>query len=461
MLHGAVYGVLALAAWSVLAFGGVYPWAYWPLAAGSACLAAVLLFDSRVRSRVRQQPLLVPLAALLAAIGMQLVPLPVRALEIVSPATAEFLREYVLGFSLAPGPHPLSIQPGDTAVALALGASLAALMLVVAAVLSEVGPRRLASGLVVLGFLVALVGIVQRPLFDGRIYGFWEPITRNKSFGPFVNPNHFAGWMAMCLSLTLGWLVGRFATSMRRGARTWRDYIAWASGAEATGLALLMMAAASMGLALVLALSRSGILCFLLALGITIGVTLRKQRGVRKRLAVACLAAVGVGVMAWVGPTIVAREFDTRDLRRFGLDGRLHHWTDAVSVIRAFPLAGTGVNTYGTAMLHYQRDKSAPHTTAAHNEYLHILAEGGLLVAIPAAAAVIAVAGTIRRRFREGAADVDTYWIRVGAVTGLVAIALQSLLDFSLQMPANAMLFACLCAIAMHRAPQPKLQRAV
>jgi O-antigen ligase len=452
MLHGAVYAVLGLCAWGVLAFGGVYPWAYWPLAAGSAAVAALLMLDARVRARMRGAPPLA-LAALFAAIGLQLIPLPTAVLEILSPATTEFLNQYVLGFSIAPSAHALSILPGATATALALGIAFAALLLALAALLTEIGSRRLVGGLVALGVLVALIGIIQRPFFDGRIYGFWEPIGRNNSFGPFVNPNHFAGWMTMCLSLTLGWLAGRFATSMRYSARSWRDYIAWASAPEANGLALLMTAAATMGLALVLALSRSGLLCFAVAVGLTMIVTLRKQQGARRGLTVASLLAVGIGVMAWAGPSMVASEFRKSDWRQFGLAGRLEHWKDGMSVARAFPIAGSGLNTYGTAMLHYQRDKLAPHTTAAHNEYVHVLAEGGLLVAIPVVAAIVVMAGTIRRRFREEATHGDTYWIRVGAVTGLVAIALQSFIDFSLQMPGNAVLFACLCAIAIHRAP--------
>ena len=48
------------------------------------------------------------------------------------------------------------------------------------------------------------------------------------------------------------------------------------------------------------------------------------------------------------------------------------------------------------------------------------------------------------------------YWLRVGAVTGLVAIALQETVEFSLQMPGNAALCATLCGIALHRAPSKK-----
>ena len=47
------------------------------------------------------------------------------------------------------------------------------------------------------------------------------------------------------------------------------------------------------------------------------------------------------------------------------------------------------------------------------------------------------------------------YWLRIGAVTGLAALAFQSVVDFSLQMPGNAVTFALLMAVAAHRPPPP------
>ena len=69
--------------------------------------------------------------------------------------------------------------------------------------------------LIALGVLLALVGIVQLALlgqdvYTGmRIYGFWRP--RNlltTPFGPFVNKNHFAGWMVMVMPLAAGYMAG-------------------------------------------------------------------------------------------------------------------------------------------------------------------------------------------------------------------------------------------------------------
>jgi hypothetical protein len=54
----------------------------------------------------------------------------------------------------------------------------------------------------------------------------------------------------------------------------------------------------------------------------------------------------------------------------------------------------------------------------------------------------------VRRRLREDVGSI--WWIRMGAVTGLLAIAVQSLVEFSLQMPGNAAMFAVLCGVALH-----------
>ena len=66
--------------------------------------------------------------------------------------------------------------------------------------------------------------------------------------------------------------------------------------------------------------------------------------------------------------------------------------------------------------------------------------------------AIVVFVRAVRRRFAQET-SASTYWIRRGAVVGLLAIALQEIVDFSLQMPGNAFLFAVLCAIALHGTP--------
>jgi O-antigen ligase len=104
-------------------------------------------------------------------------------------------------------------------------------------------------------------------------------------------------------------------------------------------------------------------------------------------------------------------------------------------------------------MLFYQQHELAKHFSAAHNDYLQLAAEGGVLLTIPAALCAGAFILAVRRRFIEDA-SVRTYWLRAGAVTGLTAIALQETVEFSLQMPGNAALFAVMCGIALHKGPE-------
>src|SRR4051812_6689970 len=153
-------------------------------------------------------------------------------------------------------------------------------------------------------------------------------------------------------------------------------------------------------------------------------------------------------VWAGVDPTVsLLGEAATRDYA-----GRLGAWGDAWAVAKRYPLTGSGMDTYGVAMLFYQRFNTEVHYSAAHNDYLQVAAEGGLLVGIPALAALVALVWQIARRFKEET-SASTYWLRCGATVGLLCIGFQEAGDFSLEIPGNAFLFAVLCAIAIHRTP--------
>src|SRR5262249_8938138 len=87
------------------------------------------------------------------------------------------------------------------------------------------------------------------------------------------------------------------------------------------------------------------------------------------------------------------------------------------------------------------------------NDYLQIVAEGGLLISIPVLITIVIFVRDIRCRFKEAPKEGTTYWLRVGAAVGLISIAVQSLVDFSLQLPGNAALFVLIAATALHRSP--------
>jgi len=133
------------------------------------------------------------------------------------------------------------------------------------------------------------------------------------------------------------------------------------------------------------------------------------------------------------------------------LSGRLGAWEDAMHVVRDFPFFGTGLNTFSTSMIFYQQSNPAWHLGAAHNDYLQLAAEGGVLLGVPVVILVSLYVAEVRNRFMQESKCATVNWLRLGAATGLIAIALQETFEFSLQMPGNTALFVVLAAIAVHR----------
>jgi putative inorganic carbon (HCO3(-)) transporter len=451
--------LVAAIAWGAFAFGAVYPWAYWPLV---AVILAVGLLSFLAASAAALRPLhLGPLTGALllfaAAAALQLVPLPFEWLGRASPQAPGLVRALDLSLGAQPARHPLSIAPGLTAIGLMLFASFALLVLGTARLSTLRGARGLAHAVASIGVLLAMAGIIQQPLFSGKIYGFWTPQMTGHPFGPFVNRNHFAGWMVMALPLTLGLLCGGIARGMRHVKPTARDRFLWLSSPEANRLILLACAAALMALALALNTSRSGICATMLAFALT-GVVAWRRLGTtaRRSIAIGYLAVVTILAGAWAGVDTIAGRFAVANWSEFY--GRQGAWADAAGIFQRFPLTGTGLNTYGVATIFYQQHDVAQHYAQAHNDYLQLAAEGGLLLIIPALLCVALFGTAVHKRFKAETST-SSYWVRVGAVTGLAAIALQETVEFSLQMPGNAALFAVLCGIALHGSPEKASRR--
>ena len=381
---------------------------------------------------------------------VQLVPLPLAWLERVSPAAAPLLGniDFAYGAGLLRF-HPASIDPPATATALALYVCFASMLLGLTRAMAVEHARRTVEALTLVGVLLALVGIVQKPLYSGFVLGVWEPQRGGSPFGPFVNKNHFAGWMLMAIPLVLALLCAGLEQGMRGVRPGIRNRILWLSSPEANRLILLAAAAMLMALALILTMSRSGISALAIALMLTGWVAARGFTArTRRTTMLAYLLLLFVTSITWVGADTIVTRFSAADWSEF--NNRRGAWTDALSVSTAFPLTGTGINTYSTAARFYQRHDVNHFFGEAHNDYLQLLAEGGLLVLVPLAALAALLLVEIRRRAAEDARG-TTWWLRRGAVTAMVAIALQETVEFSLQMPGNFALFAVVCAIALHR----------
>src|SRR5262249_18706161 len=124
-------------------------------------------------------------------------------------------------------------------------------------------------------------------------------------------------------------------------------------------------------------------------------------------------------------------------------------WLETLRIVGDFPLTGTGLGSYQTAMLVYQQSDPAIFINQAHNQYLHLLAEGGFLLGVPVALSAAAFIQLFRERLAQDSSA--AIWLRIGAGTAMCAAAVQGFWETGLRIPANGLLFAVAAAVAVHR----------
>jgi putative inorganic carbon (hco3(-)) transporter len=434
--------LVLLLLWPLAAFGGRGASTAFPFAIGCV-IAAVFLKPSPARSQHTRR-LEVALLAIAAFTIVQIVPLPVQVASLLSPHADVFRSALSLRVSPARW-APLSIDPRSTAWACAVTIAATALYFAGRAAFGRGGLRQTVRGISALGLIVSGVAVAQAATAGRSIY--WRFPTEYEGplpFGPFVNRNHFATWVIMAAPLCIGYIAARagrgesvdpaFLNRRARLARALDGRTAW-----------LAAAGAVMIVALLLSMSRSGILSLLIASALTAAAS-RRRRSRSHGWIVAALVVLTVGMaLTRVDMSALAD--------RFGRSGssvadRLRIWRDTVPIVRDFWLTGTGVGTFQTAMLYYQQSDRLRQFNQAHNHFLQAAAEGGLVLLALVGFALAALARSARERL---AGDISgAYWIRAGAVCGLLAVALQSVWETGLTMPANAALAAILAAIATH-----------
>jgi O-antigen ligase len=134
-----------------------------------------------------------------------------------------------------------------------------------------------------------------------------------------------------------------------------------------------------------------------------------------------------------------------------GLGGRATIWSESWPMAMDFARTGLGVGAFERGMLVYQQSPRSIFFNHAHNQYLQLLVEGGLLLLVPCAVVLVAGLGEAVGRLKSDRTPM--FWMRVGAVSGLAAVCVQSVWEVGLRMPANAVLFAIVAAVATYDTP--------
>jgi len=390
----------------------------------------------------------VALVAYVALMALQAAPLPPALRFALSPAARLVdlrLRLDAPANPMSDTPHPLTLNPDGTLQALWLAIAAVATFWCARSLVARNGIRTGARGIAGIGLALATVGMAQhvtapRTLYWMRTFKFSEP------FGPFMNRSDFAMWLILALPLTAGYLLARLHSRQRHGGE-----LLSADAFDDTAL-FLTVAMGFMAAGLMVGLSRSGLIG---AVAAAMALWTFSESRMHHRSRVWLLggaAALAIVAVAFANTAAVTRRID-ESLNVKSSSGRVAIWRATLPIIRDFWLTGTGAGAYERAMMVYQ---PAPHETYfnhAHNEYLQLVTEGGLALAVPGALALVAAIAIIRRRLSADRTPI--YWVRAGAVSGMIAAAVQSLWETGLRRPGTTLLFAIVAAIAMHSPAEP------
>lgn len=468
---------------SAAAYGAVEPGPAEWLLFGSMLAAAPMFWSLSSVGRSPALRLAVPLFLVVVWGVVQSMPLPTAIVRVLSPAAAEVYERTVppgggeslpswllerarsggirVGGDLelpegvpdrgdpATG-RSLSLHPAATRDA--SFAWLGPILLLLTAGWVSLDPTcryRLLWGLVAWGGIWGLVAILHESGWDGS--PIWtrsvSPQELERMSRPFVNPNHYSLSVAMGALVAIGLLLALLSRASgaldRRGIRQTFADRAWT-------LPRVIGCSLAAGLALTgLALSRSRGGALALGCGL---VFLVAARWLRNWLALAVPAVVLVGVLVGIPALRQAdrASFATAPFVSAGGDSsallRMDAWGKTLRMFLDHPVTGTGIGTFEWAFTGYQRQGEWMIFRAAHNDFLQLLAEGGLVAAVLLGWALWIFVARLLTPALRGVAG-SPRWTTIGAAAAVFAVLTHSILDFNLQIPANAAQFAVLVGI--------------
>jgi O-antigen ligase len=396
-----LYGVFGLLLFGPLAFGAVEPWSIFLLEAGSAALFVVWIgkqiLDGNIK--IRWNPLFLPMAAF--------------GLLIVSQ----------LAFRLTAYSHD--------ALSLALLYCAYGLLCFLASQVLIRGSqaRNLALIFSVYGAALASFALIQGISSNGKLFWLRQPRSGGWIYGPYVNHNHYAGLMEMLVPIPLVLSLTRLASTRSRN--------------------MAAAAAAVMVGTIFLSGSRGGMLAIVVELIILAVLLVKQKRGVRTAIGIGVFLAIVLGLLTWVGGGELSKRIASVGPSHFELssDVRSYINRDGLRMFLKKPILGWGLGTFPVVYPQFRTFYTNFFVNEAHNDYLQLLVEMGLLGFGTMIWFVLTMFLRATKKIGNWAGDISGA-VTLACLLGLSGILVHSAVDFNLQIPANAALFFVLCTVA-------------
>ena len=406
-----LYGTFALLMFGPIAFGAVEPWSIFFVETGAVLLTLTWLAKQWLNEQIViiWNPLFLPMGVFAALILIQIV-------------------------------LKLSAYPHDTISGAMLYCAYGLLCFLATQILRRSSQaRKVALILASFGFAVAVFSLVQGVAPNGKLYWLRVPRLGGSIYGPYVNRNHYAGLMELLAPIPLVISLSHLV----------QEKVRIAAG----------VAAAVMVGTIFLSGSRGGMLAILVELGVFAAVLFREKRSIRIAISLTAFTVVLVGLLAWLGGReLTSRVGSISTETRGEISGgmRLSIDRDVVRMFRDKPILGWGLGTFPVVYPKFRSFYTNFFVNEAHNDYAQLMAEMGLVGFCTLVWYMVILYRQIRRKLGKWTTDVSSA-VTLACALGVIGILVHSLVDFNLQIPANAALFYVLATIA---AAPPLQQRA-
>ena len=256
------------------------------------------------------------------------------------------------------------------------------------------------------------------------------PHAPTSPVGCFLNRNHFAGFVAMLCPIALA--LAAHAVTRRR----------WFAALFHLGLTCLMAGV------VFLSLSRGAMLALVGGLVVTALLIAFRHR-LLWGLLLLVLIAVGSGGVITQSPAIRERLAGIHNPTQLdSVTSRLNEWRETLRVWPHYPIIGAGANALRMVYPQTRQTSVGARLIYAENEYLQLLAEGGLA----GLALALALLWTTRQRIKQAPSPLPV--VIATAVTGALSVtALHCLFDFPAHLPLYALVLGSLAGLLITPAP--------
>ncbi len=391
-------------------------------------------------------PGLLPFALLLGIMALQLIPLPQPLLSVLSPKALQAYRE-TLGVVAGDGFWaPLTLDRRATFIELTRYASYFLFyMISIQLMCSRKILKRAGRFVVVAAALVAFISILNKFSSGDMILWLREVPPGSTFFGPFVNKNHYAAYMGMVFPLGVGLFL------------TYRPHISGLGLMDALKATagykrihthfIFAFASLLIATSVFVSLSRAGLVSLCISMVLMAVLLGRKNLG--RNLAMGILFLTIAVLVGWFGWDPIIDRFGSIVDQEGSLQfNRAFIWTDAIRIIKDFPILGTGFGSFESIYPSYRTLPGRLVVDHAHNDFLELMVEGGLISFALAAwfvlSVLIRVLGAIRVR-RENYSII----MAIAGASAMIYMLVHAFVDFNMHIGSNALYFFFVAAFAV------------